>query len=226
MVEETTQTPEGNEETLTPEGTETEETPQTQVVEGSPAPEVDYKEKFSESKKEALRIREEAKEKDLKIAELETKLKNETPSEAELAKKHADWEFKDESEKTRIRSEEAREKRVQELEEKLAWKEDFENVTNEFPQLKETDFKEYAYKYPKSVDLKTLAKSYLYEHKVEPTKTEPVKERKGLEVPTGGSGKVPSGAMTLKDVENLRNNNPRLYAKMIREGKLKTIPEK
>lgn len=227
MVEETTQTPIENDANLTSQGTEGETTPQETlpVAEGSPAPGIDYKEKFSESKREALRIREEAKEKDRKIAELEAKLNNETPSDTELSGKYPDWEFKEEDEKMRIRNEESREKRLRQLEEKIAWDNDYNKILKKYPQLadSEEEFKDEAYKYPKSTSLDIIAKSFLFDRNgAEHTNTTPA--RPGLESKSGGPKAPLSTGPTLEDITRLRKEEPQKYAEMVRKGLVK-IPK-
>ena len=231
MAEKPNQTPEGNEPAPTPKGTEGEKAPKETKPEGEGSPpegDVDYKKKFSDSSRENQRILQESKLKDEKNAELETKLAeaSKTPPEEELAKKYPDWEYKEEEDKERIRKAEETEKRLRKIEEATAWEADYKSliVNPEFASLKEkeAEFKEFAYKYPKSVDLPTLAKSFLYDNKPEPEAA----PRKGLEKPTGGGPEqAPASEMSLEDIGRLRKENPKLYIKMIQEGKLKDIPE-
>ena len=230
-AEETPQTP-----PVPEEGTEGEATPPSNNPpgEGSPPKEEDYKEKFGQSTQENQRILGESKLKDDRIAELETKLSDkedsEPPSEAELKAKYPDWEDREEEEKERLRKEEAREKRLRVLEEAKAWKEDFENVLGKYPELEKVKakFKAYAYKYPKSVDLTTLAKAFLHDNKIEsdpetpPSPPEP--EKPGLETPTGGKPIIPD-KMTLKDIKRLRETNFKEYLRLVNSGKIKDIPK-
>ena len=223
--EETPQTPEVPE-----QGTEGGEEPPKQTQpegEGSPPEAVDYKEKFSESTRENQRILGESKLKSERIRELESKLESEPPSDKELAEKHPDWEYKDDEEKASIRREEAREKRLRQLEEKAAWDEDYSKVLKKYPDLAKygEEFKEEAYKHPKSVDLETIAKSFLFGKTPEPA-PEPEYPKPGLEKPTGGTGQAPSIGMTLGDITRLRETDERRYIKLVREGKIKEIPEK
>ena len=157
-----------------------------------------------------------------KILEEElTQLKESSISSEKLAEAYPDWEMMSENEKWIA-------KELTTLKEKQKWEEDLVKAKRIFPVLgeKEAEFKTYAYKYPKSVDIEVLAKSFLFDNKSEnPIKDEPAKT--GLEKPTGGTRQVPSPGMTLEDIKRLRENQPKLYEKMIRDGKFpKVLPEK
>ena len=231
MIE--TQTPAGDGAIPTPPGAGGEDTSKQTTPPAALPPEVDYKKKFSESTTENQRIAELNAQLLKDKEELEAKLAkaNETPSEEELSSKYPDWDLKDGDEQERLRREEAREKRLRILEEKTAWEDDFKSLVkqSEFSSLREREdeFKSFAYKYPKSVDLTTLAKSFLYDSPKPPAPPEKEQPpRPGLEPPTGGSKEVQGSGMTLEDITRLRTENPKLYLKMIREGKIKDIPEK
>lgn len=159
-----------------------------------------------------------------KLAEEELeKLKTSSPSEEEPA--DTNWEYLDDDEKKRRKEENGIKKDVAQLKEKMAWEDDFKRILKTYPQLTEDeeDFKEFAYKYPKSVDLEIIAKAYLFDKKpAEPEK----EERKGLEKPTGGEGKVPETELSLGDITRMRKESPKEYAQAIREGRIKNIPEK
>lgn len=224
--EETPQTPEVPE-----QGTEGGEEPPTPKIppEGvTPPLKVDYKQKFGDSTRENQRIKEENAKLLRKQSELEEQLKSNPPSDKELAEKHPDWEYKDDEEKARIRREETLRKDIAMLKEKAAWDEDYKRILKEYPQLanQEEAFKEEAYKHSKSVDLKVIAKSFLFDNKSPEPEPEPEKPKPGLEKPTGGTGNVPSTELTLEDITRLRETDERKYFKMIREGKIKKIPEK
>ena len=119
-------------------------------------------------------------------------------------------------------------KEVIQLKDKTKWEEDMTRARKAFPALgnKEAEFKEYCYKFPKSVDVEVLARSFLFE----PVKEEPVQEiepKKGLERPTGGSRQAPSSEISLEEIQRIRENQPKVYEKMIRDGKFpKKLPEK
>lgn len=113
-------------------------------------------------------------------------------------------------------------KELIQLKEKAKWEEDLNRAKKTFPALagKEAEFKDYCYKFPKSVDVEVLSKSFLFDNK--PPVVEPVmvETKKGLERPTGGSRQAPAPGLTLEEISRLRENQPRVYEKMLREGKL------
>ncbi len=227
---------EGAEETQTPippkEGTEGGKEPPKKKTEGGeqlpPAP-VDYKKKFADSSREVQRITKESKQDKTRITELEVKLAekaNITPSDEELSQKYPDWSFLDEGEKVKLRETESLQKRLRVLEEDKAWDRDYKSLIkqSEFSSLKnqEEKFKEFAYKNPEIKNLKILAQSFLFENKA-PEEPEKPPVRPGLEKPTAGREVLPS-KMSLADIKNLRINDPKRYAKLLKEGKLKDIP--
>ena len=222
-------TPTENEETLTPQGTEAEQTVEleetTPVVEEPKPPEVDYKKKFGESAREVQRLLEEDKLNKARLAEIEAKLEKSSAvlSEDDLMVKYPDWDLLTEAEKSILRRVEAYEKDIAELKEEKAWQKDFNEARKQFPILadREQEFKEYCYKYPRSVDATTLAKSFLYEEKETPI-APAESQRKGLETPTSGVKEGITPGLTWEDVTRLRETQPRVYEKMIREGKLNT----
>jgi len=218
----------------TPKGTGGEQTPpETPPAGTEPKPEpVDYEKKFSNSTTENQRILAEKAETDKKNAELEAKLADkasETPSDEELRRRYPDWDLLDENGQSAIKRELDRENRVRKLEEQAGWDKDFVSLLkqSEFASLKgkEAEFKEYAYTNPTVKSLSILAQSFLYKQggKVEPP---PPPKRKGLETPTKGTpAEVSTSELTLEQVRDLRKEQPRRYAQMVRDGKFKNIPE-
>ncbi len=198
-------------ETVTQDVKQEEKVESTEEVSPKPATQGVPYERFREVNEKAKALEEELK-----------KIKEESSvSPEKLAEQYPDWELMTESEKWMA-------KELIQLKEKARWEEDLAKAKKTFPSLetKESEFKDYCYKFPKSVDVEVLAKSFLFDSvKPEP---EVVKEpSKGLEKPTGGSRQVPSPGMTLEDITRLRENQPKLYEKMIREGKIpKKLPEK
>jgi len=195
-------------------------TPNNPPSSATPPPEkVDYKKKFGDSTRENQRIEEENAKLLREKTELEEKLKSKPPSEEEMRQKHPNWEFMDEDEKVKAKIEDSKEKRLQRLEEKAAWDDDYKKVLVKFPNLAkhEEEFKKEAYRHPKSVDLETIAKSFLFDKKPEApeTPTEPETPKPGLERPTTGAGDLPSSKMTVKDLKYLRENDHKRYMKVI-----------
>jgi len=204
------------------EGTEGEPTPiETPPAVEEPKPaEVDYKKKFSESSREVQRLLEEDKLNKARLAETEAKLEQASaiPSEDDLSRKYPDWELLTDAEKAIYRRVETQERDLVELKEERAWQKDFSKAKSRFPQLaeREQEFKDYCYKYPRSVDALTLAKSFLFDE----AKTEP--QRKGLESPTAGPKELGGSEFTWDDVDRMRVSDPKLYEKLIREGRIDT----
>lgn len=226
------QTPEEPVEGTQPEG-QTGQTPDEEVgTPSEPGTEEDYKKKFSESTREAQRLLEKLKEEQRRREELESKLAQragETISESVLAKKYPDWDLLDPVEKDRLIKEEEREMRLARLEEEIAWQKDYMAVSRKFPQLSkvEDEFKEFVYRPEnKGASLVTLAKSFLFDRKelVEP-KPSPQPKRKGLEKATGGT-RVVSTEMSREDIERLRKTDYKRYVKLLKQGRIKKIPEK
>ena len=178
-----------------------------------PAPHTIPYERFREVNERAKALEEENK-----------KLKSSVPSE-ELAGKYPDWEFLSDEQKSFITRQEQLEKDVREIKEEKAWSKDFTDVSSKFSQIKgkEAEFKDFCYNDDNIgiKNLETLAKAFIFEEPVEP-----VPPRKGLEKPTGGPKQVPNTEMTLEDIKRLRETDQKLYIKMIRENRIKEIPEK
>jgi len=136
-----------------------------------------------------------------------------------LHRKYPDWEFMDADEKIKARANISNEKRLQRLEEKSAWDDDYKKILDKFPELAkhEEEFKKEAYKHPKTVDLETIAKSFLYEPKSETPEPPEVPEtpKLGLERPTAGGGNLPSSKLTVETLRDLRKNDHKRYLKVI-----------
>ena len=223
------QTPEGNEEILTPKGTEEETTSKenTSTEEGTPKEEVDYKQKFSDSKEEGIRLLHEGEAKDQKITDLETKLAkaNEISSEKELSMDTPDWDLLSDSEKSIVKRQAAQDKEIQKMKEKEAWNDDLVKAKqwakdNDYSLVdKETEFKTFCYSEENRgvKNIVTLVKSFLFDEKKE-VKKKPI----GLEKPTGGEHVPPKGGkITVEEAARIRTTNPRLYKKMLLEGRIK-----
>ena len=227
------QTPEGNDPNLTPEGTEedgsTSPTKATPGAEGSPADKgIDYKQKFSDSKEEGIRLlhvnEELAKEK----TELETKLAkaSELSSEKELSNSVDDWDLLTEGEKAIARKQAKMGKELQDMKESQAWNDDLVQAKlwakdNGYKLVgREADFKKFCYSDENRgvKNIITLAKSFLFDDK-KVVKAKP----KGLESPTGGEHlPVKGGKITVEEAATIRTENPRLYKKMLLEGRIKS----
>jgi hypothetical protein len=233
MAEMPNPNPTGNEETPTPTGTEGEPTPQTPQPAAALTAEEQQElmelreikattgfKKFTESAKEANRLLERNKELEEKLAQA-----GENSLEKDLSVRYPDWDLMTESEKILAKNQERIDKQLAELAEEKAWDKNFTKVRSKYSKLadKENEFKEFCNRHPKGVDTETLAKSFLFDDKT-PVKEE-TKERKGLERPTAGPNKISTPGMTLEDIKRLREEQPKLYAKMLKEGRLNVPKE-
>lgn len=70
----------------------------------------------------------------------------------------------------------------------------------------------------KNIPLQRAAKLFLAENGI--LNVEKKNQRKGLESPTGGPKTPPSTKMSEDDLKRVRENSPRKYLKLIREGKV------
>lgn len=158
----------------------------------------------------------------IKLLEEELKKQKESSVSPEQLAELPDWDLMTDNEKWIA-------KELIQIKEKAKWEEDLTRAKKTFPELgtKEAEFKEYCYKYPKSVDVEVLAKSFLFDlPKPEPAPSEAT-PKKGLEKPTGGIKQGLPPEISLEDIKRLRETQPKVYEKMIREGKLpKKLPEK
>lgn len=95
---------------------------------------------------------------------------------------------------------------------------ELEGIIRQFPQLKERvgELKEFRSEYP-TLSMDKVAKLFIVENNLH----EEPKQRKGLEKPSGGNKTPPSSGISREDVQRLRETDPRRYARMIRDGKLR-----
>lgn len=179
--------------------------------------------------------RREAEEKALKIEEELLGLKEQfpsTPSEEEFSKKIPDWEYFDEGTREMYRKLSKIEKELFDLkigkvkeEMKEKWENEFEDVVIKNPELGERkikeEFREFTDKEEyKNVPLPVLAELFISKITKEEEKKIP---KPGLEKATGGERKEQKslGAMTSEEASKLREKNPQLYHKLIKEKRLK-----
>lgn len=111
------------------------------------------------------------------------------------------------------------ERYVKPLETKIGGLEDqiaVKDLVIEFPQLKpfQAEFEEYRQAYPRH-KLANVAKLFLQEKGLLESAPRP-----GLEKPTGGPKIQPKTGMSVEEVRNLRENNPKKYAEMVRKGQI------
>jgi len=143
-----------------------------------------------------------------RVGELETS----PPSEESFSTKYPDWDMLSDNEKTIIKKQEEQEREITKLKTEKARGEAFNKALTDFSDLGESrdEFKDYCEQNP-NLDISMLAKSFLFDKKP---------NRKGLEEPTGGEKSMPTDGMPAEEVGRIRENDPRLFAKLIREGRI------
>jgi hypothetical protein len=90
-------------------------------------------------------------------------------------------------------------------------------LQSQFPAIKDkaAEFENFRSENP-GMRLETAAKAFLVENDLFEKPA-----RKGLESQSGGGRVAPKEGMSAEDVKDLRNNNFRKYAQLLREGKIK-----
>lgn len=227
----------------TPEkGTETEGTTvETTITEQPTEPEIDYKKKFSESSKEALRLLDEVKAKEKEIEDLRKATEQsggnytettdeplypgfETLSDDEkrnlkaytdsITKKVRDELYSDPS--ISFAKESFNEKR---------WNESFEKVANQFPELRESreEFKKQYFNpsnVPQNIDdiLGQLSKVYLFDKARDMGAKEAIEKASHIEIERASGGdKTPKASRSLEDWHKLASSDPVKFAKLSKE---------
>ena len=199
-----------------------------------------YKVKFAESTRgvEALV----ASEKKLKEENETLKTKKEQNTEDELSKTIPDWDILTLDQRRSISMSvgslkqdlEKVKAQVAEIVDEREFEHTFKKVTSEpeFAIIKrhKREFREYAYKQENlNVPLSILSKSFLVDKNligVKPTEQNkddnPDAGRSGLDSGSGGdrTPQTPKGGYTADEVEKIRKEDPRKYARLAREGKL------
>lgn len=213
-----------------PEEVREEKKVEVKTEEASEPEEVDYREKFKQSSKEALRLREENQK---LLEEKERLAQKRTITEEELRVKYSDWDDKTKSEKEAITDKENIEIRFKALEavnqmyvnekkfnEQISSQIELWTATGEYKDIvaHQDEFKKFCRKDGnKGLDTDKLAKLFLYDL--------PVETPKRGNTPMGKSGnkkeEVKTKTYTEIDSSNLRKTNPRLWQKMLLEGKFK-----
>jgi len=223
---------------------ESEPTPEPEVdVEPEPTPEpepikedVDYKEKFSESSREAMSLHfKNEKLNSLLSGELEVPEPTEEELRAYAKANDSDYDELDNFTKSILRDtvytkkkDELRSKAYKELREIDTWAkrvDEFvsseENITR-FPSLEgqEETFKRYCMKdTQRGVDFNLLVASFLYENDRIPEK----KNKGSLFLSRGNGRTVPSVPIGISagEAERIRINDPKRYRQLIKAGKIK-----
>jgi len=91
------------------------------------------------------------------------------------------------------------------------------NVYATYPALKDKqdEFNEFRAEYP-TMALDKLARVFVIEHGL----SAPAPKRLGVEKPTGGAKAPTKQGMSIEDVARIRTTQPKLYQKMLKEGKI------
>ena len=197
-----------------------------EVVKVEVKEEVDYKEKFKESSREAMVLK-----KQLDDIELE-KAKKIVIDEAFMKAKYSDWEELTIGEQKALTKTEQLDQQIQEINNRTnefnndkKWLEKVDafiddDAVDQFPQLKsrEEQFRKFATRPSrKGLPIDDLVKIFLWEN------PEVVKAKRSLFHSPGGPDKAPvkSEEMTPEEVATLRKTDNRKYMQMIKEGKIK-----
>lgn len=229
-VDEIVNTPEGTPEVETPEEIETpEEVEQPEEKpESTTKPDIDYKEKFRESTREAQVLA----AKNRKIVEtIDEAAQAPEPTEDELRKEFPEWDTLTEIEQRLFKDNLMNRRKfdlvhsaVQETRKVDEWAgkvDEFltEKSASEQNPLegREDEFRSFAMKPTRrGVDLGDLVSAFLYT-------AEPAKKNRGslLETATGGPKETKPKELTPDEIKRIRINDPKLYTRLIKEGKIK-----
>ena len=238
MSNEEIQTPEVDE--FVEEGTEVEEqtTEEENPIEEPAEPEIDYKEKFSASSREAQRLAEELKAREARLAELEEASK---PGKDSTISEEIYPGFNDlpqDEQENLIRYTQSIENRVaSKLQSDPAytfakkqynegkWNSAFEKVVSQHPQLAEhrEDFKSKYFKadnVPDNIDeiLGDLSKVYMYDHAKDIGAQEEAAKANRIEIERQkGGDKTPKASRSLEDWSRMAQENPAQFAKQAKQ---------
>jgi hypothetical protein len=244
------QTPvEGTEQAnVTPQENVEMETPQTpsEVVEPQieepqeqtspePVPQVDYKQKFVESQREAILLNERNR---IKEARLESLTKQDTPTDEAMRQLYSEWDtFNDVTKQAYVKLEaqnmrsariEAQQQDIvarQQLDDKL---DDFlETPPDQFKKLvgKETEFRRFAKrKNNVGLSLDTLAKAFLFDAEETPTtpNTQPMREA----LPTGSGGPrepLKPKKISIEDAAEIRKTDYKRYKELLDSNQIEEL---
>lgn len=244
-MSEENQTPVVSEET---KGAEVEETTQQTAEETVENPtevpaeaDVDYKKKFSESSKEALRLLEENKKYQQELEQFKTKMEGEVGADYSNSSEPLYPGFdllSEEEQRNLLAYTQGVQKKVKEdlykdpsiafsreLYNERKWDEAFENAASQFPELRDTksDFKSKYFKksnVPSNINeiLVDLSKVYLFDKAKDIGAKEATENANRLEIERAQAGdKTPTTSRTLEDWHKLAESNPVKFAKLSKE---------
>lgn len=204
-------------------------------------PEIDYKTKFSESSKEALRLLEETKAKDAEIERLRQLAEQGANHSNDSDDIYPGFEqLSDEEQRNLIAyTEGIKRKALEEINKDPAltyaresynerkWDTAFDAVVNDFPELKESkdDFKKKYFNIknvPENINdiLKDLAKVHLFDHARELGAKDALEKANRIDIERQQAGdKTPVATRSLEDWHKLAQSNPGQFAKLAKEYK-------
>jgi len=193
--------------------------------------EIDYREKFKASSKEALRLREENQK---LLEEKERLAEKKDVTLEELKSQYSDWDDMTEKEQSLAKKDANNELRIQALEarnqmylnEKKLSREIGDQIelweaTSQYKDIvaHKEEFRRYCKQDGnKGLDLEKLAKLFLYE-------LPPEKQIKGntpMAVSKNKAQEEPKKGISVEDSASLRKNNPREWQRLIKEGAFRT----
>lgn len=194
----------------------------TEIVNQGGNGEPDYKQKFSDSSREAQRLLEESAKKDEKIAQLEqTILEKDKPD---------GYDFWDQDKKDIWNKQKKLEIEMAVIKSSQMWKDEFDALPVELKNKiakngGESEFKKFACS-PENrgqKNLNNLAKAFTFDIKED---APPPPPKTGLEGASGGIDTLPpkeEGTMTALESKQLRETNPKKYDELARKGKIKIV---
>jgi hypothetical protein len=195
--------------------------PQEPPAQPTPPPAIDYKEKFSESTREAQNLVAKNNQAQARIDQLT----NINITENELRSLYPDWDSMNDIEKRAFRETALANKKanlaldlVNNMTEQQQWAADFAKTLKANPALagREEAFKEYCYKPShKSVPIDVLVKSFLFDIQIENVTT-PALPSPGLEKGSGGPrGGQDNGELSEEALAQIRVSDPKRYRQLI-----------
>lgn len=199
-------------------------------------PQVDYKQKFVDSQREAILLNERNKQKEAQLSKLTSK---DTPTDDEMRSLYPWWDGSNVDDATRdfYREQVARDKKLKATEtlamtalQKLEFSEKLDDFVEEPPQEftrlkgKEAEFKRFAKRRDNiGLPLETLAKAFLFDASEDSPAPQPVVKTPGLENGNGGPRQAPKPKkIPIEEAAKLRQTDYREYQRLVMAGMIET----
>lgn len=246
------QTPEEGteiEEVVTPQADQEQETPETPTVENlpegegenettppqqpDPKPDVDYKQKFVDSQREAILLNERNKIKDSRIEQL---TKQDTPTDEAMRSLYPDWDtFNDVAKKAylRIEAQNLKQARLEAQQEEILSRQRLDDQLEDliddpkFAKLKgkEAEFKRFAKKKENlGLSAEVVAKAFLFDASDDEVPEHKPTITPGLERGNGGPRTAPKPKkISLEEASNLRKTNWKEYKRLSDAGMIEEL---